>query len=52
MNTDHTPYQGFEVRGFPLTTILRGNIVVQDGEPVGPALGEVLFRSVNRFPPV
>lgn len=28
---DYTPYEGMEVTGWPVTTILRGRIVVQDG---------------------
>lgn len=50
MNTDHTVYEGFEVLGFPLTTMLRGSIVVRDGEPVGEPDGKVLARSQNRYP--
>ncbi len=52
MNTDHTAYEGFEVSGFPLTAILRGEVVVQDGEPVGAPRGEVLTRSRDRQPVV
>ncbi|MGV3650743.1 MAG: dihydropyrimidinase [Devosia sp.] len=45
--TDYTPYEGLEVTGWPETTILRGQVVVRDGELVsGPAGGHVL-RPVN-----
>jgi dihydropyrimidinase len=32
---DYTPYEGFEVTGWPVTTIVRGRVVVDDGELVG-----------------
>jgi dihydropyrimidinase len=28
---DYTPYEGFDVTGWPVTTILRGTIVVENG---------------------
>ena len=31
---DHTPYEGFEVTGWPETTLVRGVPVVQDGRVV------------------
>ncbi len=33
--TDYTPWEGWEVKGWPVTTILRGEIMVRDGELVG-----------------
>ncbi len=33
MRTDHSPYAGLEVRGWPAVTIARGRIVARDGEP-------------------
>ena len=35
MHCDHTPFRGLRFRGWPETTILRGKIIVQDGEWVG-----------------
>jgi dihydropyrimidinase len=32
---DYTPYEGFEVTGWPVTTIVRGRCVVRDGKLVG-----------------
>jgi dihydropyrimidinase len=32
---DYTPYEGFEVTGWPVTTIMRGEVVVDHGELVG-----------------
>lgn len=36
MRTDYTPFEGLEVRGRPNTTIVRGQVVVRDGELAGP----------------
>jgi dihydropyrimidinase len=32
---DYTPYEGMEITGWPITTILRGRCVVRDGKLVG-----------------
>jgi dihydropyrimidinase len=34
---DHTPYEGMEVRGWPVTMISQGEIVVADGRPLSSA---------------
>ena len=34
MRTDHSPYEGRRIRGWPAVTISRGTIVARDGEPV------------------
>jgi dihydroorotase len=34
-----TPFHGFEARGWPVATIIRGRAVMRDGEIVGPAVG-------------
>ena len=34
--SDYTPYEGREVTGWPIVTMVRGRIVVRDGELVGP----------------
>jgi allantoinase len=39
-----TPYAGLRLRGTVKTTLLRGEIVFQDGECVGPPRGELLGR--------
>ena len=41
---DFTPYEGMELSGWPVTTILRGRVVMKDGRPVGPATGRYLER--------
>jgi len=34
-NVDYTPYEGFEVTGYPVITISRGNIIVENGNFIG-----------------
>lgn len=33
--SDYTPYEGFEVTGWPVETILRGKTVMKDGQVIG-----------------
>ena len=35
-----TPYHGVEVTGWPISTVLRGQVIVRDGELVGEQVGE------------
>jgi len=35
-----TPFDGFEAKGWPVATIVRGNVVMREDEVVAPALGE------------
>ncbi len=37
-----SPYDGWKVKGLPAMTLLRGRIVMKDGEPVGPPGGRVV----------
>jgi dihydroorotase len=37
-----TPFDGLEVTGWPVATVLRGRVVARDGELLGPASGEPL----------
>ncbi|MDQ8730877.1 dihydropyrimidinase [Bradyrhizobium sp. LHD-71] len=47
---DYTPYEGLEVTGWPVMTLLRGNVMVQDGEIVGkPGQGAFLKRDLSPF---
>ncbi|MBM3791724.1 MAG: amidohydrolase family protein, partial [Acidobacteria bacterium] len=42
-NMDYTPYEGFRVRGWPVTTVARGEIVWDRGEVKGsPGRGKFL----------
>jgi len=34
---DYTPYEGTTIKGWPVTTLLRGEVVAQEGEFVGAA---------------
>jgi dihydropyrimidinase len=36
METDYSPYEGMEITGWPTTVLLRGQIVVDDGELTDP----------------
>ncbi len=44
-NCDYTPYEGLEVRGWPVTVVLRGVVMVEDGALAGEAgAGQYLRR--------
>jgi dihydropyrimidinase len=42
--SDYTPWEGFEVTGWPRTTILRGEVVMNDGEILGRKGGGAFLR--------
>jgi dihydropyrimidinase len=42
--SDYTPWEGFDVVGKPVRTILRGQTVMLDGEPVGHSIGGHIAR--------
>ena len=42
--SDYTPWEGFEVKGWPIRTMLRGVTTMLDGEPTGAPMGEYLIR--------
>ena len=47
--SDYTPYEGMEVTGWPVKTLLRGEVVVDDGRIVGkPGRGQFLPRETTR----
>lgn len=47
---DYTPYEGLKVTGWPVTTIVRGQAVVRDCEPVGrPGPGRHVTRERSVF---
>ena len=35
-----TPFDGFEAKGWPMATVIRGTVVMRDGEIVAPSLGQ------------
>ena len=43
-SADFTPYEGMELSGWPVTTILRGRAIMRDGQPVGSPSGRYLWR--------
>lgn len=44
--SDYTPYEGWEITGWPVLTMVRGNIVVKDGEMLArKGLGKYIPRS-------
>jgi dihydropyrimidinase len=44
-NTDYTAYEGFEIQGWPVCTISRGEVIVRDGKFSGaPGRGKFLVR--------
>jgi dihydropyrimidinase len=47
---DYTPWEGFEVTGWPVMTIARGEIVARDGKVLGkPGQGKVLERGLSPY---
>lgn len=41
--SDYTIYDGWKLRGWPITTIVRGNIIMEDGEVAEEGLGQGEF---------
>ena len=49
---DYTPYQGLQVTGWPVSTLVRGRMVVREGALVGdPGYGEHIARNRSQFVP-
>lgn len=47
---DYTPYEGMEVTGWPVTTILRGEVVIADGVLQGaPGGGQFITREISEY---
>jgi dihydroorotase len=42
-----TPWGGWKVKGIPIYTIVRGNVQMKDGEPVGKVIGQMQTPIVN-----
>ena len=48
-NIDYTPYEGIEVQGYPVYTILRGEIIAKDNEFIGKkGYGEFIKRKSKK----
>ena len=47
---DYTPYEGLRITGWPVTTLVRGEVVVADGILVGrKGAGRHLARDPSQF---
>ncbi|MCG6121611.1 MAG: dihydropyrimidinase [Microvirga sp.] len=47
---DYTPWEGFEVTGWPVMTIVRGRVVMEDGKIVGEkGFGEIMRRDFSAY---
>jgi dihydropyrimidinase len=47
-HVDYCPYEGHKVVGYPSTVLLRGEVIVQDGQYVGrPGQGQFVKREVS-----
>jgi dihydropyrimidinase len=47
-DSDYSPWEGWEVRGWPVATVLRGKVVVENGELLGsPDDGRWLSRRLD-----
>lgn len=44
---DYSIWEGWEVRGWPITTILRGHVMVEDGRLVGDVVGAQVPRALS-----
>jgi len=48
--SDYTPYEGQHVTGWPVTTILRGKVVFDNGKVTGrPGDGQFWVRGISPF---
>jgi dihydropyrimidinase len=46
--SDYTPYEGLEIQGWPVLTMLRGNVIVKDGEMIGnTGIGRYIPRTLS-----
>ena len=45
---DYSPWEGWDVEGWPTTVILRGNVMVDNGQLVGgPSVGRLISRKIS-----
>ncbi len=48
VGSDYSIWEGWEFEGYPVTTILRGNVIVEDGKLLGsPGDGSFVERSID-----
>lgn len=49
-NVDYTPYEGLKLQGYPVLTLLRGEVLVREGEFVGTqGKGQFLKRTTKKW---
>ncbi|MCD3291444.1 amidohydrolase family protein, partial [Clostridium botulinum C/D] len=49
-NVDYTPYEGFEIKGYPVMTLSRGEIIAKDGQYIGKeARGRFIKRGAPKI---
>jgi dihydropyrimidinase/allantoinase len=46
---DHTPFEGFVIKGWPTVTVRAGRVIFQDGNVVGPPDGRYLKRPLGQL---
>ena len=45
---DYSPWEGWEIEGWPATVLLRGKVMVEDGQLLGePTDGQLIFRKIE-----
>ncbi len=49
-NVDYTPYEGFELQGYPVQTYLRGQLIAENGEFIGNMQQGKYLPRVNNTP--
>jgi len=47
--SDYTPYEGVEITGWPITTLVRGRVIVRDGSLEAPEAGVCLPRDISVY---
>ncbi len=47
-DADYTPWEGFEITGWPIVTLLRGRPIVKEGELISPSRGAHIYRTRQR----
>ena len=45
---EYTPFEGMELTGWPAVTILRGRVVLSEGEPVGEPAGGYIREALGQ----
>jgi dihydropyrimidinase len=46
-SADFSPYEGLELRGWPVLTLLGGRVIMREGQPTGAPTGQYLWRKAE-----